>query len=137
MLHKCWSSVCRHLQQLVLLVAKGADGGRRTACRAGRFTFLVPVLQRIFQALPLRALTCASCLHLCRLFEVLSKLQSHGVALPGPHGPRLYTLRYGGEVPQDGNCLFQALALALGGLQSASEVRCYLHVTRRPPGCHP
>ena len=70
----------------------------------------------------LKALTSASYFCLCRLFEVLSKLQSHGVALPGAHGPRYYTLRYGGEVPQDGSCLFQALALAMGGLQSGSEV---------------
>ncbi len=59
-----------------------------------------------------------------RLFEELSKLQTLGVALPGcsSGSTRCYTLRYGGEVPQDGNCLFEALALALGGLETGAQV---------------
>lgn len=59
----------------------------------------------------------------CRLFEELSKLQTLGVTLPSCSGSTCcYTLRYGGEVPQDGNCLFEALALALGGLETGAQV---------------
>ena len=35
---------------------------------------------------------------------------------------RRCTLQYGGEVPRDGNCLFQALAVAMGSFETASEV---------------
>ena len=56
-----------------------------------------------------------------RLLAELTKLSEYGVALSG--GRCCYTLQYGGEVARAGNCLFDALAIALGTSESGSEVR--------------
>lgn len=61
---------------------------------------------------------------LCRLLTELIKLSDSGVAF----GKNCcYTLLYGGEVPRAGNCLFDALAIALGGLESGSQVASPAH----------
>ena len=63
----------------------------------------------------------------CRLFEELHKLQTLGVALQGRQGQCCYELHYGGEVDRAGNCLFDAVAVALGGgagsLLTGTQVR--------------
>lgn len=61
-----------------------------------------------------------------RLLAELTKLSEYGVALSG--GSCCYTLQYGGEVARAGNCLFDALAIALGTSESGSEVCGYKHL---------
>lgn len=55
----------------------------------------------------------------CSLLTELTKLSEAGVALAS----RVYSLEYGGEVSRHGNCLFEALAVAMGSFETASEVR--------------
>lgn len=70
-----------------------------------------------------------------RLLAELTKLSEYGVALSGESC--CYTLQYGGEVARAGNCLFDALAIALGTSESGSQVRSCecLHTTSPHPGC--
>ena len=63
-----------------------------------------------------------SALQLCRLLESLHRLQLQGVQLEG-EADVCYLLRYLGDVQHDGSCLFESVATALGGKESAQSVR--------------
>ena len=64
-----------------------------------------------------------SCPFVARLREELARLSSHGVRIGAGEDSAAYTLRWGGEVAHDGNCLFEAIAAALGTGEPAAAVR--------------
>lgn len=66
-----------------------------------------------------------------RLREELGRLSSLGVRVGAGEDSARYTLRWGGEVAHDGNCLFEAVAAALGAGEPAASVRRHGHSAER------
>ncbi|KAK9842222.1 hypothetical protein WJX81_001215 [Elliptochloris bilobata] len=57
------------------------------------------------------------------LRDELAKLGNRGVQIGAGEQAATYSLRWGGEVAHSGNCLFEAVAAALGAGEPASSVR--------------
>ena len=68
---------------------------------------------------------------MARLREELGRLSSLGVRVGAGGDSARYTLRWGGEVAHDGNCLFEAVAAALGTGKPAASVRVNEHSAER------
>ena len=95
---------------------------------------VVPIKQSQRQAsssLPGATLSSAICFLVARLREELGRLSSLGVRVGAGGASARYTLRWGGQVAHDGNCLFEAVAAALGTGEPAASVRVSEHSAER------